>query len=109
MSDDNNPVRAPALTIRHLVIHGHVQGVRYRAWTEETALSLGLEGWVRNRRDHTVEVVLAGPGATVAAMIDACRRGPPAAYVDAIDERDGAADDLALRRPGELFSVLPTA
>ena len=41
-------------------------------------------------------------------MIDACRHGPPGARVEAIDQRDGTADDLARRRPGDLFSVLPT-
>ena len=95
--------------ICRLVILGRVQGVGYRAWTEETVRALGLEGWVRNRRDGTVETVVAGPAASVSAMIEACRRGPPSAHVDAIDQRDGSADDLALRRPGERFSVLPTA
>ena len=68
-----------------------------------------LEGWVRNRIDGAVEAVFAGPPESVAAMIDACRRGPPAAHVDTIDQRDGSVSDLALRRPGERFSVLPTA
>ena len=94
--------------ICHLVIRGRVQGVRYRAWTEEIARARGLEGWVRNRLDGAVEAVFAGPAADVSAMIEACRHGPPAAHVDAIDQRDGGANDLALRRPGELFSVLST-
>ncbi len=42
-------------------------------------------------------------------MIEACRHGPPGARVDAVDQRDGTAEDLALRRRGELFSVLATA
>jgi acylphosphatase len=42
-------------------------------------------------------------------MLDACRRGPPGSHVDAIDEQGATQDDLALRRPGELFSVLMTA
>ena len=96
-------------TIRHLIVRGRVQGVGYRAWTEETARARGLEGWVRNRLDGTVETVVAGPAADVSAMIEACRRGPPAAHVDAIDQRDGGANDLALCRRCELFSVLPTA
>jgi len=98
-----------ARAIRHVTIRGRVQRVGYRAWTEYTALELGLEGWVRNRRDGAVEAVFAGPAATVEDMIAACREGPPGARVDAIDERPGTAADLALRRPGDLFSVLPTA
>jgi acylphosphatase len=95
--------------IRHVFIRGRVQRVGYRAWTEYTALDQGLQGWVRNRQDGAVEAVFAGPAEAVAEMIEACRRGPPGAKVDAIEARDGTADDLALRRRGDLFSVLPTA
>jgi len=98
-----------AHAIRHLVIRGRVQGVGYRAWTEYTALGHDLEGWVRNRRDGSVEAVFAGAPAVVAAMVDACRRGPPGARVEAVDARDGSSADLAPRRPGERFSVLATA
>ena len=94
---------------RHVLIRGRVQGVGFRAWTEYTVLERGLEGWVRNRRDGAVEAVFAGADEAVAAMIAACHEGPPGSRVDAIDQRDGMADDLALRRRGERFSVLPTA
>jgi acylphosphatase len=94
--------------IRRVVIRGRVQGVGYRVWTEDTALDLGLDGWVRNRRDGSVEAVLAGPEDTVARMIEACRRGPSSARVEAVDVADASAADLALRRPGERFSHLPT-
>jgi acylphosphatase len=94
--------------IRHVVIRGRVQGVGYRAWTEVAALRLGLEGWARNRRDGSVEAVFAGPAEAVTRMVEACRRGPPAARVEALDAREGSADDLAARRPGEDFSLLPT-
>jgi acylphosphatase len=94
--------------VRRLVIRGRVQRVGYRAWAEHVALQHGLEGWVRNRVDGTVEAVFAGPASAVEGMIDACRRGPPGAQVDAIDQRDGDLDDVALRRRGEMFSVLPT-
>jgi acylphosphatase len=96
-------------TICRVVIRGRVQGVGYRAWAEYTALEIGLEGWVRNRADGTVEALFAGPSDVVASMLDACRQGPPGARVEAIDEREAARDDLALRRTGELFSVLMTA
>jgi acylphosphatase len=98
-----------SVTICRVVIRGLVQGVGYRAWTEYTTLELGLEGWVRNRRDGTVEALFAGPADVVATMLDACRQGPPGARVEAIDEQEATQDDLALRRQGELFSVLMTA
>jgi acylphosphatase len=94
---------------RHVVIRGRVQGVGYRAWTEVTALERGLEGWVRNCRDGSVEAVFSGPDGDVAAMIAQCRRGPPGARVDAIDQREATPDEIALRRADELFSVLRSA
>jgi acylphosphatase len=96
-------------SIRHVVIRGRVQRVGFRAWTEYTANDFGLAGWVRNRYDGTVEAVIAGAANDVAAMLEACRRGPPGARVDAIDQRPGTADDLALCAAGETFSVLATA
>jgi acylphosphatase len=95
--------------VHHVVVRGRVQGVGFRAWAEITALELGLEGWVRNRRDGSVEVVLAGTEDVVAAMVELCRKGPPGARVDALAQRAAGAVDLAFRRPGELFSVLATA
>ena len=94
---------------RLVVIRGRVQGVGYRAWAEVTALEHGLQGWVRNRRDGAVEALFAGPAEAVAAMIEACRQGPPGARVDAIDQRAADPSELALRRRGELFSVLGDA
>ena len=97
-----------AQRISHVVIRGRVQGVGYRAWIEYTALGQDLEGWVRNRRDGTVEAVFAGPAAAVADMIEACDRGPPGARVEAISEQEAQPDLLRRRRPGERFSVLET-
>jgi acylphosphatase len=93
----------------HVVIRGRVQGVGFRAWAEMTALEYGLEGWVRNRRDGSVEALLSGPEEIVLTMVEACRQGPPGSRVEAVDQRDGTSEDLALRRRGELFSVLGTA
>jgi len=95
--------------ILQVMIRGRVQGVGYRAWVEDEALRLGLEGWVRNRRDGTVEAVFSGEGAVVEQMIAACRRGPSAARVEAVDVKEGGADLIGLRRPGERLSVLATA
>ena len=94
--------------IRHVVIHGVVQGVGFRYWTEDTARRHGVAGWVRNRRDGTVEAVFAGSAGAVAAMIADCRDGPSSARVTRLEEREGAAEDLTLRPVGEKFSSLPT-
>jgi acylphosphatase len=91
---------------RHVVIRGRVQGIGYRAWAEVTALECGIEGWVRNRRDGSVEAVFGGQENDVTAMIAQCRRGPPGAWVDTIDQREATPDEIALRRGDELFSVL---
>ena len=97
------------IVIRHVMVHGRVQGVGFRAFVEYEALKYGIGGWVRNRRDGSVEAVFAGDADVVSAMIEACRTGPPGARVNALHQREGTADDLALLRPGELFSMLPTA
>jgi acylphosphatase len=97
-----------AMVIRHVLIRGRVQGVGFRAWTEDTALINGIDGWVRNRADGAVEAVFAGSAEAVAAMIAACRQGPPSARIERIDERDGSVEELAVRRRGEGFSVLAT-
>lgn len=94
--------------IRHVVIHGVVQGVGFRYWTEDAARHHGVSGWVRNRRDGTVEAVFAGSASAVAAMIADCRQGPSSARVTRIDESEGTAQDLNLRGAGEAFSSLPT-
>ena len=97
------------MSVRHVVIRGIVQGVGYRAWAEDEALRRDLGGWVRNRRDGTVEAVFSGPDQEVEAIILACRQGPRGARVDAVDITEGGDDLMRLRRPGERFSVLSTA
>ena len=94
--------------IRHVTIRGRVQGVGFRFWVEENAGLHDLEGWVRNRRDGSVEAVFAGPAGAVARMIEVCRRGPPGSRVEAVDVSEGEPALLAQRHPGERFSVLPT-
>jgi acylphosphatase len=94
--------------ICQMTIRGRVQGVGYRAWVECQARGRGLKGWVRNRRDGSVEALFAGPAAVVAEMAASCRRGPSSARVDGFTEEAGSEDALGLRRAGERFSVLPT-
>ena len=86
-----------------LRITGRVQQVGYRAWAIETAERLGLRGWVRNRLDGSVEALVIGDDAAVAAMIEACRDGPFAARVSDLAVND--ADDDGSRG----FSPRPTA
>jgi acylphosphatase len=95
--------------IRHVIVHGRVQGVGFRAFVEVEALTRGLQGWVRNRREGTVEAVFRGEEELVADMIEACRRGPLGARVDVLYQREADAADFKPHRAGELFSVLPTA
>ncbi|MGA2568752.1 MAG: acylphosphatase [Pseudolabrys sp.] len=97
------------IVIRHMIVHGRVQGIGYRAFVEREALRRGIEGWVRNRRDGSVEAVFAGAREKVDAIVEACRRGPYSARVDVLHQREGSEDDLKLRAPGGLFSVLPSA
>lgn len=84
------------VTTRRLRVHGRVQGVFYRAWTVETANALGLCGWVRNRRDGTVEILVLGDAAAVERFIESCRHGPPAAGVERIDV-DEAVEEVPPR------------
>ena len=74
-----------ATTAVRLTIRGRVQGVGYRAWAADTATEMGLTGWVRNRRDGSVEAVAAGHPATIELFVAECRDGPRAAIVSGIE------------------------
>jgi acylphosphatase len=71
---------------KHLIIAGSVQGVGYRDWLITTAKKIGLAGWVRNRKDGTVEAVLAGDADAVEEVTRVCSRGPRLAVVTSITE-----------------------
>ncbi len=69
----------------HLFISGRVQGVFFRAHTQEIAQRLGLVGWVRNLDDGRVEVIAEGREAELQKLIDWCWQGPPGARVDDVE------------------------
>ncbi|HEX2842477.1 acylphosphatase [Hyphomicrobium sp.] len=75
---------AGASRTTHVRIEGRVQGVGYRMWTQRTAAGIGLSGWVRNRRDGSVEAVFQGADADVGLMIERCRSGPAGAAVSEV-------------------------
>ncbi len=83
MTDDRKTV--------HVRITGRVQGVWFRAWTEQTARGLGLDGWVRNCRDGSVEALFSGPAGKVDEMLSKAHDGPPMAEVEAVDTEAASA------------------
>lgn len=89
---------------RHLIVSGRVQGVGYRDAMSDEALRQGVTGWVRNRRDGTVEALLQGPDGAVDALIAWARRGPPLARVDGVEVLS-----VAQSAPLAGFERLPTA
>ena len=82
----------------HVIVAGRVQGVWYRGWTVDQATRRGLDGWVRNRADGTVEAVFAGPEDQVDAMLADCRRGPPAAQVSGIETSEAEVPPKGFRQ-----------
>lgn len=86
----------------HLQVTGRVQGVCFRAWTAEMAAALKLDGWVRNCRGGTVEMLISGRPEAVAHMVELCREGPPGAQVAGVEiVQEGGAAPAG-------FAILPT-
>lgn len=87
---------------KQLIIHGRVQGVGFRDSMRREAERLGVTGWVRNRRDGTVEAVVAGSAAAVTEIVQWVHRGPPAAQVSrvAIADTDGTFATFEWRPTG---------
>jgi acylphosphatase len=78
----------------HLLIHGLVQGVFYRASARDEAARRGLAGWVRNLPDGSVECVAEGDEAALRALVAWCRGGPPGARVErVVEEWSGATGE----------------
>jgi len=91
-------------TIARVRIVGRVQGVWFRGWTVQEARRLGLEGWVRNRLDGSVEALFSGPRDAVETMVSLCQRGPSSARVLSVQCLPAGADELS----GDGFVSLPT-
>ncbi|HEX2561264.1 acylphosphatase [Phenylobacterium sp.] len=75
-----------------LIIEGRVQGVGYRWWTVREAAALGLDGWVRNRRDGKVELLAVGEKGALQRLAELCHEGPPGARVLRVDRLAGEDD-----------------
>lgn len=75
-----------------LLIEGRVQGVGYRWWAVESARSLGLDGWVRNRADGSVEILAIGEAEDILRLVEACRTGPAGALVRSVGVDAAGAD-----------------
>jgi acylphosphatase len=73
---------------QHWSLSGRVQGVGYRAWLVTAATALNIKGWVRNRKDGTVEAVVAAPQSHISQLHREALRGPPGARVDTITVND---------------------
>lgn len=86
---------------RTILVEGRVQGVFFRDWTVMQAESLGLSGWVRNRRDGRVEVYAVGEPGKVHRLIDLLHEGSPASRVDNVAVEESAVETAAgfVRRP----------
>jgi acylphosphatase len=73
------------MTAKRLIIRGRVQGVGYRYAMVDAAMTSGVTGWVRNRRDGSVEALVQGEPTAIESIIAWCRRGPSTARVSAVD------------------------
>ncbi|NMG32990.1 acylphosphatase [Azoarcus sp. TTM-91] len=96
----DHPKPATSLVLR---VRGKVQGVGYRAAAQAEALRLGLQGWVRNRADGSVEALIAGNEEAVERFVEWSRCGPPAARVAEV-----ACSPAAEEAPAGPFGVRPT-
>lgn len=92
---------SPCRTVR-IRVEGRVQGVGFRAFVEREACCLGLDGWVRNRRDGGVEALASGPAHSIDVFTARLRTGPPAARVDMLKVLD---EDASVTSG---FTVAPT-
>lgn len=88
---------------KKLVIKGLVVGVGFRAHALYVGTELGLNGWVKNRRDARVEALVEGDDAKVAEFVEWCKKGPGSARVTGVEETDDTTED-----PLGPFAIRPT-
>ncbi len=85
----------------HAIVYGRVQGVNFRAYTARRGRELGLTGWVRNRPDGTVETLAEGDQASLEALLEFLRVGPPSAHVSRVEhlweEGSGDLEEFTIR------------
>ena len=72
----------------HIIVKGMVQGVCFRYYTQAQAQRLGLNGWVRNRSDGSVEIMAEGDSASIDKLIEWSKFGPPQAEVTEMISED---------------------
>jgi acylphosphatase len=92
-----------AQKIVRLRISGRVQGVGFRAFVADEAEARGLAGWVRNRRDGSVEAVIGGEDKIVDDTVEICRRGPLGAKVERLEMEEAAESELTGRAGFEIL------
>lgn len=85
MTPGGSPANDEGRVARRVVVHGRVQGVGFRASCIRRAAQAGVDGWVSNKRDGSVEVVILGPEPAVGQMVTWCAQGPPGARVERVD------------------------
>lgn len=77
---------------RRIFVHGRVQGVSFRMWAVDEARRLGLSGWVRNRHDGRLEMLVKGPAERITELATLCWTGPELAKVDGVDVEAAEGD-----------------
>jgi acylphosphatase len=75
-------------------VSGRVQGVFFRAWTQQQANELGVTGWVRNAADGSVEAHLAGEESAVQQLIERLHDGPPSAIVSKVNVSEAEPENI---------------
>ena len=80
---------------KRIRVTGRVQGVFFRAWTRDEAQTLGIDGWVRNCSDGSVEAQLEGDQEAIEELVDLIREGPPGARVEGVEVEEADPEGLS--------------
>jgi len=80
---------------KRIRVIGRVQGVFFRAWTRDEAQTLGIDGWVRNCSDGSVEAQLEGDQEAIEELVDLIREGPPGARVEGVEVEEADPEGLS--------------